>query len=66
MSYFGCEDRFLDDSRNVDTIEKNTPHKTSEVICCRCHYRWLATRPVSVHLKDLECRSCGKGYVIET
>ena len=65
---FGSKDRFIDDSRfdKVEAIEKNIPHKYSEVICWRCNYRLIATRPISVNLKDIECMSCGKGYVIET
>ena len=68
MSYFGSVDRFLDDERydNVEKIEKNIPHKVSEVICTRCHRRWIATRPEKTLLKELQCISCGKGYVIET
>ena len=65
---FGSTDRFLDDERfkKVEPIERNLPHKVSEVICCRCHKRWIATRPDTTLLKELECVSCGKGYVIET
>ena len=48
------------------SIEKNLPHKVSEVICLKCLNRWIAVRPETVHLKALECE-CGKtGYVIET
>ena len=48
-------------------INENILHKVSEVICVKCAYRWLATRPVVTLLKDLECPWCGKqGFVIET
>ena len=47
-------------------IEKNQPHKVSEVICINCYHRWLAVRPSDVKLKDLECKCGLKGYVIET
>lgn len=47
-------------------IEQNMPHKVSEVICVKCHTRWLAVRPSKVRLKNLECDNCGKGFVIET
>lgn len=47
-------------------IEDRLSHKTSEVICIKCYKRWIAVRPVSVLLKELECVNCGQGYVIET
>ena len=54
------------DAKIVD-INENTPHRVSEVICVKCAYRWLAVRPVTTLLKDLECPWCGKqGFVIET
>lgn len=49
------------------SIENNTPHKVSEVICIMCKYRWLAVRPTDTLLKDLECPQCRQqGYAIET
>lgn len=42
------------------------PHKVSEVICVHCGVRWYAVRPVEVKLKDIFCKTCGKGFVIET
>lgn len=50
----------------MEHIEENTPHKVSEVICVRCGYRWISVRPVGTLLKDLECKNCGQGFVIET
>lgn len=51
----------------IHHIEENLPHKVSEVICIDCKYRWLAVRPTTTLLKNLECPQCGKqGYVIET
>ena len=47
------------------TIEFPVEHKISEVICISCGRRWIAARPESVRLKDLEC-ICGNGNVIET
>ena len=47
-------------------IEKNQPHKISEVICIGCANRWLAVRPNETLLKDISCPNCGKGGVIET
>ncbi len=46
-------------------LEFPVGHKASEVICISCGRRWIAVRPESVKLKDLECR-CGNGNVIET
>lgn len=47
------------------TIDFPVGHKISEVICISCGRRWIAVRPESVRLKDLEC-ICGNGNVIET
>jgi hypothetical protein len=47
-------------------IKNNIPHKTSEVICVKCGYRWIAVRPLETLLKSLECKNCGEGFVIET
>lgn len=47
-------------------VEALLPHKVSEVICVGCGFRWIAVRPIGTKLKDLECRNCGKGRVIET
>ena len=51
----------------VVNIEENTLHKVSEVICIECKHRWIAVRPTTTLLKNLECARCGlQGYVIET
>jgi DNA-directed RNA polymerase subunit RPC12/RpoP len=50
----------------VISLNKNMPHKVSEVICAKCGYRWIAVRPEKTSLKDLECKNCGQGFVIET
>lgn len=47
-------------------INKNKPHKVSEVICVKCGKRWIAVRPKETKLHQLECKGCGKGFVIET
>ena len=42
----------------------------SEVICVNCGHRWIAAHlRKTLHnsfLKDLKCKNCGKGYIIET
>ena len=44
-----------------------TPSKLSEVVCLKCLQRWIAVRPESTKLKELECPNCGKqGFAIET
>jgi DNA-directed RNA polymerase subunit RPC12/RpoP len=48
-----------------DVLEFPIPHKVSEVICISCGRRWIAVRPETVKLKDLEC-PCGHGNIIET
>lgn len=52
-------------SKVVD-IDENLPQIVSEVICVKCGFRWIAVRPSSVLLKELECKNCDVGYVIET
>ena len=53
-------------SKVID-IEKNLPHKVSEVICVGCGKRWLAVRPTDTLLKALHCDACNEsGFVIET
>ena len=56
--------------KNIYDINKNKPpcpHKTSEVICVKCCYRWIAVRPEKTLLKELECHKCGGiGFSIET
>jgi len=50
----------------IINIEKNMPHKLSEMVCSKCLKRWVAVRPEMVLLKDIEC-ACGEvGFVIET
>ena len=51
---------------NIIDIEEQMPHKLSEVICIKCYHRYVCVRPVSVLLKELECKKCGTGYIIET
>ena len=56
----------MGDIKDIRDIHSNKPHKTSEVICVRCWSRWVAVRPVTTKLINLECSNCGYGYVIET
>ena len=50
----------------IINIEENRPHKVSEVMCVFCFRRWIAVRPVGVLLKEMDCPSCGSGFIIET
>ncbi len=44
-----------------------TEHAVSELICIYCVTRWVAVRPSSTKLKEIECPKCGHiGGVIET
>ena len=51
---------------DIHYIEEKQSHKVSEVICVKCGKRWIAVRPKTTMLKELECSNCGVGYVIET
>lgn len=53
-------------SSRVSFFADRLPHKVSEVVCLKCLGRWVAVRPVGTKLVDLECKSCGPGFVIET
>lgn len=44
----------------------NKPHMVSEVICLKCHKRWIAVYPEKTLLKELECPCGAVGYVIKT
>ena len=58
---------FLDNSTVNSPSASELTYKVSEVICVKCWTRWLAARPGSVHLSELECAGCGEtGGVIET
>ena len=53
------------DNSDPKSTNNNIPYKESEVICVSCSYRWIAERPVTKPLKDIECPWCGKqGFVI--
>lgn len=47
-------------------IESNVQHKLSMVICLKCFNRWVAVRPITTKLIEIECSKCGQGFVIET
>lgn len=51
----------------VVDIEANLPHTVSEIICVKCHHRYICARPTSCTLNKLECAGCEEiGYMIET
>ena len=42
-------------------------NKVSQVVCLSCVRRWIAARPVSTRLDELQCPDCKKtGFAIET
>lgn len=51
----------------VIPIEERMSHRTAEVVCLRCLYRYQAVWPESTPMKDLECPNCERvGYIIGT
>lgn len=46
--------------------ESRLPHAVSELICVKCHHRWVAVYPEGLWLKDIHCPNCGPGFVIMT
>lgn len=57
---------FLDYENNVTDIEANMEHRTCETICVKCFSRQISVYPSSTLLKDLECETCGTGFIIKT
>lgn len=51
--------RIMSNADNVISIHKNEPHTVREVICVKCHKRWISVAPESLLLKDYECPNCG-------
>jgi Zn finger protein HypA/HybF involved in hydrogenase expression len=52
---------------DIKNIEKNMPHRMSELICVNCKYRYIAIRPTHTRLKELICPKCGlTEQIIET
>ena len=50
-----------------DYVANNTEHDVAELICVRCHHRWIGVWPCNTLLKDLKCPSCDRdGTVIMT
>lgn len=47
-------------------FEEELPHTFSEVVCLKCLKRSISVRPVGTLLKNLECETCGPGFIIET
>jgi len=60
-----CTNLFVKKDNVVD-IEKNMPHKISEVVCLKCLRRWIAVMPEKTLLKSLECLCGDNGVIIET
>lgn len=56
----------MNDRENVIDFHANKPHIVCEVICLKCHHRWVAVYPEETLLKELECPCGAVGYVIKT
>ena len=50
----------------VVEIEKNLPHEVAELICLRCHSRWIGIYPKTTLLKSLQCKCGAVGLIIKT
>ena len=51
---------------DVTDLDEHRPHEFWEAMCAKCLDRWIAVVPVGVLLKNVECKKCGPGYVINT
>ena len=47
-------------------FEAELPHQTAELICLKCLHRYMGVWPVGTWLKELDCETCGPGYVVKT
>lgn len=52
--------------KKIVDFEELMEHTMSEVICVKCYDRHYCVRPTITPLKDLECKNCGAGFIIET
>ena len=62
-------EEFQNDSEGAENGEEDEEvyWDVSEVMCCKCFERWIAVRPSTTLLKNLECPRCKfQGAVIET
>ena len=50
----------------IDVLDDHREYIVSEVVCLKCLKRWIAVRPIKTLLKNIECATCGRGFVIET
>jgi len=51
----------------VTPIEWRTPHRTAELICLRCMYRYQGVWPEATPMEKLECPNCERvGFIIGT
>lgn len=61
------EEHFPPREYGVVQLEEHMPHRTAEVVCLRCLYRYQAVWPEATPMKDLECSNCERvGYIIGT
>lgn len=50
---------------NIINLDDQRPHVVQEVVCIKCHKRWIACAPVDLLLKDYECPNKDIGFVIK-
>ena len=50
----------------ITDINSLKAHRTLEVICVKCLYRYVAVALAETPLIKYECKDCGPGYVIAT
>lgn len=50
----------------VVDLDDHRPHRTLEVICVKCLFRYWAVAPAEAPLISYECKTCGPGFIIST
>ena len=51
---------------NIVDLTEHMPHRMAEVMCVKCLHRYMCVWPTATALKDLECKTCGAGYIVMT
>ena len=47
-------------------LSEHKPHLLAEVMCVKRFHRYMCVWPTATPLKDLECETCGKGFIVMT
>ena len=66
FSYKGFLNNSDLDMGKLTDLDEHRPHRLAEVICVKCLHRYWCVWPEGTPLKDLECATCGAGFIVLT